>query len=119
MLEQVIINVNTETFMTKLKALHPKFFRKKMDSSQLHIKNTNEIKTLSKFIGQERASQALLFGICVKGNGYIYAKRFGLGKRQLFILFAAHSAKSPVPPDWCYLHNLDWKTSAVFFNTSW
>lgn len=94
--------------MTKLKALHPKFFRKKMDSSQLKFKNTNEIKILSKFIGQERALEALLFGIGLKGHGYnIYAMGPpGLGKRSLInIILAAHSTKSSIPPDWCYLHN--------------
>lgn len=94
--------------MTKLKALNPKFFRKKMDSSQLDFKNTNEIKTLSRFIGQDRALQALSFGIDVKGHGYnIYAMGpSGLGKRSLIkIILAEHSRKSLIPPDWCYLHN--------------
>jgi len=94
--------------MTKLKALHPKYFRKTMNSSVLHFKNTNEIQTLSKFIGQDRALQALLFGINVKGHGYnIYAMGPpGLGKRTLInIILAAHSRKSTIPSDWCYLHH--------------
>lgn len=94
--------------MTKLKALDHKFLRKKLDSSQLAFKNTNEIKVLTKFIGQERALEAFQFGIGVKNHGYnIYAMGpSGIGKRSLItISLAAIAAKSAIPSDWCYVHN--------------
>src|SRR5437868_8127576 len=94
--------------MTKLKALPIRYLCRKMDGVHLGFKNTNEIKILSNFIGQERALEALIFGIGMKGPNYnIYAMGpSGLGKRSLInTVLKAHAVKAPHPSDWCYLHN--------------
>jgi lon-related putative ATP-dependent protease len=94
--------------MNKIKALHYTSLRQKLDISLLPFKNTNEIKSLAEFIGQERAIEALMFGIGVKSYGYnIYAMGpSGLGKRSLIrIILKSQTAKLPIPPDWCYVHN--------------
>lgn len=94
--------------MNKIKALHYSHLRKKLDASSLRFKNTNEIKSLADFIGQERAIEALMFGIGVKSYGYnMYAMGpSGIGKRSLIrTILRSQAAKLPIPPDWCYVHN--------------
>jgi len=96
--------------MTKIKPLHHQKFRQKLDVSQLPFKNTNETKLLAEFIGQERALEALIFGIGVKGEGYnLYAMGpSGIGKRSLLNpVLKAKAKKSPTPSDWCYVYNFN------------
>jgi lon-related putative ATP-dependent protease len=94
--------------MTKLKALNHKQLRQILDISQLYFKTTNEIKALAEFIGQDRALEALLFGISVKSSGYnLYAMGpSGIGKRSLIkSVLTDYATRSAVPSDWCYVNN--------------
>lgn len=94
--------------MAKIKPLNYQKLRQKLDISQLHFKNTNEIKLLAEFIGQERALGALVFGIGIKSEGYnLYAMGpSGIGKRSLVTaVLRVNAKKSPTPPDWVYVYN--------------
>lgn len=94
--------------MKKIKPLHYKYFRTKLNPSQLNFKTTDEIKSLAAFVGQERAFNALNFGINIKSHGYnLYAMGpTGIGKRSLVrMVVASHASKQAVPPDWCYIYN--------------
>ena len=94
--------------MKKLKPLHYKYFRQQLLISKLQFKNTNEIKPLSSFIGQERALQALNFGIGIKSNGYnLYAMGPpGIGKHALVrSVLKPLALKEKIPSDWCYVYN--------------
>src|SRR5262245_58314310 len=96
--------------MAKIKPLHFRLLRQKLNVRELSFKNTNEIKILAEFIGQKRALEALEFGIGVKSNGYnLYAMGpEGIGKRSLInAILNAKASKSPTPPDWCYVYNFD------------
>lgn len=96
--------------MRKIIALKAERLRQKLDASLLPFKNTNEIKALAEFIGQERALSALFFGIGVKSSGYnLYAMGpSGIGKRSLIsAVLNAKASKSPTPPDWCYVYNFN------------
>lgn len=94
--------------MTKLKPLNHKHLRQCLDPSTLKFESTNEIKSLSGLISQNRALQALMFGIGIKSDGYnMYAMGApGIGKRlHIKNIINENLSKLPVPYDWCYVHN--------------
>ena len=72
--------------------------------------HTGQIKPLDRFIGQQRAEQAVRFAIAVPKKGYnLFAVgENGLGKRTMLKRFlSAHAAQMPAPADWCYVNNFD------------
>lgn len=96
--------------MKKIKPLEYKFLRKKLKISHLDFLTTKKLEVLDEFVGQERALEALKFGIKIKNMGYnLYAMGpSGIGKKSLVqMMLNAHAAKCSVPPDWCYIHNFD------------
>lgn len=61
-------------------------------------------------IGQERAVQALRFGIGIRRRGYnLFAVGpAGVGKQTLLRqLLGQHAAQQPLPSDWCYVHEFE------------
>lgn len=61
-------------------------------------------------VGQERALDAVRFGIGIQQEGYnLYALGpHGLGKQEVITQFIEErAADSPTPPDWCYVHNFE------------
>jgi len=96
--------------MKKIKPVGYNLLRKKLDTDQLDFKTTQKITPLSGFIGQERALEALNFGINIHKKGYnLYAMGPpGIGKHSFIMLILdEHITKMPVPPDWCYIYNFD------------
>lgn len=96
--------------MRKSKSLDYKLLRKKLQVSELDFENTEEIKALTEFVGQERALASLNFGIRVKSYGYnLYAMGpSGIGKRSLVnSVLEEKAAGDPVPSDWCYIYNFE------------
>lgn len=96
--------------MKKYQPLDVKVLRRGVEVSSLHFTTTNEIKKLSGFVGQERALEALRFGINIKNKGYnLYAMGPpGIGKYSLVNYVLSHQAKKdPTPDDWCYIYNFD------------
>ncbi len=76
----------------------------------LDFETTREIDTLEQIIGQERAVNALKFGLHVDKTGFnIYiAGPPGTGKKTAAINFIEDSAiKKDTPDDWCYVNNFD------------
>ena len=72
------------------------------------FKNTAELKPLDKVIGQERAVQAIEFGLNMKSKGYnIFVTGLeGTGKSTIVRdLVTAHARKQPTPSDWCLVNN--------------
>ncbi len=96
--------------MKKIKPLDHTLLREKLNTDELDFKTTKKIKPLHGFIGQNRALDALNFGITIKKKGYnLYAMGpAGIGKHSLITLVLnEHVAKLPIPPDWCYIYNFD------------
>lgn len=96
--------------MKKIKPLTPKEMRQVLDSAELNFSTTDDLTALRGFIGQERALEALNFGIGIKGQGYnLYAMGpSGIGKFSLVnSVLEEHASKQPVPPDYCYIHNFE------------
>ncbi|MCL2103018.1 MAG: AAA family ATPase, partial [Syntrophorhabdaceae bacterium] len=78
------------------------------DPSQFKFDTTKEIEPLSGFVGQERAIQAIEFGVNIKSHGFnIYVLgENGTGKTSSVRNFISAKAKTdPVPNDWVYVYN--------------
>ena len=79
-----------------------------VDPSQLGFDDTSELEPLSEIIGQERAVEALEFGLHMKGPGFnLYVSGpVGTGKGTLIRHMVQRMAQgAPAPADWCYVNN--------------
>ncbi|WP_369159379.1 Lon protease family protein [Candidatus Thiodiazotropha sp. LNASS1] len=90
------------------RALPPETLRRHCDPDQFNFDTTDELKDLEGFIGQERATESLHFGLGVEHKGYnLYALGpAGAGKSAMVRKFLkALAAERPIPSDWCYVNN--------------
>ena len=81
---------------------------KKCAPDTFSFSTTEELVPLKGIVGQERAVQALDFGLKIKGHGYnIFMTGItGTGKTGYARAVAGEIAcREPVPDDWCYLYN--------------
>jgi lon-related putative ATP-dependent protease len=88
--------------------LSPEDLYRSCDLSKLGFESTDDLEASPSFVGQERAEQAVEFGIGMQGDGYnIFALGPpGSGKHSLLRkAFESHAQTRAVPPDWCYVHN--------------
>ena len=88
--------------------LSPESLRNICDDSCLEFETTADLPPLQAIIGQQRAVQALEFGLDIEENGFnIYAAGpLGTGKATAITSFLQERAKSKQPPsDWCYVQN--------------
>ncbi len=93
---------------TNVKALKADELRYTCNSSDFKFKSTAEIDSNRKVIAQDRAVDALEFGLGMDSNGYnIYVAGIsGTGRTTIVNALVEKIAKTkPVPPDWCFLHN--------------
>jgi predicted ATP-dependent protease len=89
-------------------SLTPEQLRLRCDPKQFSFKHTGELERLSGIVGQERALNALKFGLGVRRSGFhLYVMGPpGTGKHSAVEQHLCASAKQlPTPDDWCYLHN--------------
>lgn len=80
----------------------------RVDAKKLGFADTSEIAPLDDPIGQERAVEALEFGLSMKSPGFnVYAAGpIGTGKWSIVRRMVAKKARSEAsPPDWCYVNN--------------
>jgi lon-related putative ATP-dependent protease len=86
----------------------PTLLSPQVDASRLGFADTSELSALDEPIGQERAVEALEFGLRIKSPGFnIYASGpIGTGKWAIIRQMVQRLAQSaPSPPDWCYVNN--------------
>ena len=79
-----------------------------VDPGQLGFEDTGELEPLTEIIGQERAVEALEFGLGMNGPGFnLYVSGpVGTGKGTLVRQMVKRLAQSaPAPSDWCYVNN--------------
>lgn len=72
--------------------------------------STDELEESLQIIGQDRAVEAVEFGVGIRQDGYnLYALGpTGVGKHDLVDQFLRQrAADEPVPSDWCYVHNFE------------
>ncbi len=78
------------------------------DLAQLSFKTTADLEDDCEHLGQERAMDALKFGIGIKHDGYnlFVLGSTGLGKNTTVKkLLAKESITAEAPSDWCYINN--------------
>lgn len=80
------------------------------DPARFKFNNTSELEPLEELIGQDRAVEAVEFGIGIRRDGYnlFAAGPAGTGKHTLIAEFLQRQARSePVPDDLCYVYNFE------------
>ena len=94
--------------MIKKFELKPADLRSTCDPKTFTFKNTAEVKPLDNVIGQERAVQAIEFGLNMKSPGYnmFVTGIEGTGKSTIIRdIINAHAKKLASPADWCMVNN--------------
>jgi hypothetical protein len=92
------------------KPLTPEQMAHRTDPASLGFKTTDELEPLDEALGQERAIEAIRFGIGMRQEGYnMFALGpNGIGKHRMIRLILEDQAeKEPAPQDWCYVHNFE------------
>lgn len=91
-------------------ALNPKVLYHACDMSTLKFKTTVDLEDSKEIIGQDRALEALDFGIGIKHDGYnlFVSGSTGLGKHTIVKqLLKIKAVDFPKPSDWCYVNNFE------------
>jgi lon-related putative ATP-dependent protease len=94
--------------MPPVKPLPPAALYHACDLSGLDFVTTESLEPLNAGIGQERAVEAIEFGVGIAHEGYnLYLMgSTGLGKHALIIeVLNRQRRDAPVPDDWCYVAN--------------
>lgn len=94
----------------KAAPLPPGALRRRTDPAGLGFKTTVDVEPLNEALGQERAMEAIRFGIGMVQDGYnMFALGpDGIGKHRMVRQFLERQAATePVPADWCYVHNFE------------
>lgn len=88
--------------------LAPARLRRRCDPNQLTFATTAEVSPIAGLIGQQRALDAITFGLAVEGPDFhVYAAGPpGTGKSTAVTAFLERTARDrPTPDDWCYVYN--------------
>jgi lon-related putative ATP-dependent protease len=96
--------------MTTIRPLGPELLCQNCNPDQFSFETTVELAPLTEIIGQERAIEAMRFGIRIQREGYnLFAMGLhGTGKYTSIRQFLDEKAAAePVPSDWCYVYNFE------------
>ncbi len=88
--------------------LRPEQLIRRCDPAQLDFETTAELEPLDGSIGQDRAREAVRFGIGMRHQGYnlFVLGPSGMGRHALVRRqIEQQAATEDVPPDWCYVFN--------------
>ncbi len=113
----LIGKVGTAEAGLKMEKLSADKLRLKYDISQFKFKSTEEVKPLTGTIGQERAVEAIKFGLQTKADGFnIFVSGLpGTGRTSTVRAFVEEYAKKlPPPKDYCYLFNFKKPEEPIF-----
>ena len=94
----------------KPQALKPQELYSRVDTSLLKFSTTDELEILDKIVGQERAMDALHFGVHMSKHGYnlFVHGPSGIGKETIVRQYLEKQVENTsTPPDWCYVHRFD------------
>lgn len=90
--------------------LDPSVLRQVCDPAWLPFETTAELPEFDGIVGQDRATEAVEFGVELRRDGYnlFVLGPPGIGKRTVVQrMLRRSSAAAPVPADWCYVNNFD------------
>ncbi|MDZ7839325.1 MAG: ATP-binding protein [Gammaproteobacteria bacterium] len=93
-----------------IEPLTPDELRPGCDPDSLDFDTTAQADESTGILGQDRAVEALTFGMGMRSEGYnLFALGpSGVGKLSLIRQYAAQQAvQEPVPAEWCYVNNFD------------
>jgi lon-related putative ATP-dependent protease len=93
--------------VTPLSAEH---LRRRCDLSSLSFETTDDLKSDDDVLGQDRAFEAIEFGIGIEHRGYnvFVLGPTGAGRhRYVRRILDARAGSEQKPSDWCYIHNFD------------
>ena len=88
--------------------LSPDALFRRCDPERFSFETTEELAPLKTIVGQDRAVQAVRFGIGIQNHGYnLFALGTpGVGKHSVVIRFLRNQARhKPAPQDLCYVNN--------------
>jgi lon-related putative ATP-dependent protease len=95
---------------TELKALPAEALYRRCDLAQFKFTTTAELADLAEFVGQDRALQAVQFGIGIRRQGFnlFLLGPAGTGKFATVRTFLEkRAATEPTPDEWCYVNNFE------------
>lgn len=93
-----------------MKALDPKALYSTCDLASLGFQTTDDLEELKEIAGQDRALEALRFGVGVRHEGYnlFVMGPSGMGKSSTTRQYLEQQAAGKNPPDdWCYVNNFE------------
>jgi lon-related putative ATP-dependent protease len=96
--------------MAEIQELKPDQLYRKCDPKQLGFNSTDDLDEQVNIVGQDRASEAIEFGMNISYPGYnlFVLGPTGMGKREIVQEFFINKAKSdPTPSDWIYVHDFN------------
>lgn len=100
----------TKTKTPKIKPLPVESLYSYCDLSSLNFDTTKELTELEQISGQERALEALQFGVGIKRDGFnlFVMGPSGVGKCSTIRKYLLQqAAEAPTPDDWCYVNNFE------------
>ncbi len=95
---------------TSLTPLGAESLYHRCDPSELDFRTTAELPDLDNVLGQDRAADAIRFGLAIDRPGYnLYVLGDHGGGRHWLVnrLLGEAAEKAPVPDDWVYVNNFD------------
>jgi len=98
------------TTMVDTKALPAEALFRRCDPADLHFKTTADLEDLPEFVGQDRALEAVQFGVGIRRQGFnlFLLGPAGTGKyASVHSFLEKRAAQEPAPDDWCYINNFD------------
>jgi len=96
--------------MTKPIRLQPEQLARRCDPSKFSFETTDQVEDLQEIFGQERAVEAVRFGVAIQREGYnlFVLGPPGTGKHAFLRQFLQTRAAGETPADdWCYVHNFE------------
>jgi lon-related putative ATP-dependent protease len=97
-----------EPAVPALAPLPPDRLRHRVDPATLDFATTADLEAPSEPVGQERAVEALRFGLGMRDRGYhlFVLGPPGTGRHSITLrTLERRAAEEPVPPDWVYVHD--------------
>jgi lon-related putative ATP-dependent protease len=90
--------------------LKPTELYRRCDPEEFDFQTTDDLESLTRVIGQDRAVEAMRFGLGIQEEGYnIFALgSSGMAKEAIMRQFFEGQAEDePAPSDWCYVNNFE------------
>lgn len=94
----------------KIRSISPEEACQRCNADELPFETTAEIEELTRYIGQDRALEAVEFGISMGHRGFnlFVVGPEGSGRHSVVQSFInSQAAEETTPNDWCYVYNFD------------